>query len=745
MNSEPGAKTARQIVKAQKTSALLSNLKQFSNLPISEKTSKGLSGNDFTHLTKVQRATLPHALAGRDVIAEARTGSGKTLAYVIPVLETLWREEWRPQDDGLGAIILCPTRELAIQVFDVLRKVGKHHTLSAALIVGGKDYKEEQKLIGGINILVSTPGRLMHHMDTTYHLECSNVRIVVLDEADYILELGFEKQLEAILENLPKYPQRQTLLFSATQSRAIKQLAKLTMHEPELLSVHQYDTVTPDQLDQRYIIVNAHEKVDTMYTFIKTHLRSKTIIFLNSCNEVQFFYEAFRRLKPGIVLRHMHGKMSQATRMEIYYDFCNRDRAVLLATDIVARGLDFPRVDWVIQADCPFTAEQYIHRVGRTARFQSKGKALLLLLPSEEKFIERLSEMHVDVKKVDRNLKSKRDLQALLSGIVAENNELKYLGQKAFVSYIRSIHLAEDKEVFDISRVDGVGYSMSLGLPGVPTIKSLKESQSFLKGMSREEREEYLEKERKHKIEKKRRKKAKELGVDVSEVVLEEDIEEEKRRKLKEKKKMLGKKGHLDEVDMLYVRQNQGVLHESRRKMMANEEEDDDDFMMIKRRDHTIEGVEDNEDEDHEDVADDATRFQNMLQNLDELSDDEDMVAALKSKVKEADVADKMREKMRVKEKHKKKKEFLKQLENRKRKKGTEEGEDEEVVYTLGSDNEGDEDDEVSGDDDEEEEEEEEEESEEERPQKRARREVSLAESSDDEVEINLNESSDEE
>jgi len=216
------------------TSALVSSFRKFAELPISTRTLRGLTDANYSHLTKIQRGALPHALGGRDILGSARTGSGKTLAFLIPCLEKLFLLEWDPKKDGLGVIILSPTRELAIQIFDVLRIIGKHHNYSAGLVIGGKDVKTEMQLIGGMNILVATLGRLQQHMEQSYDLDTTNVRMLVLDEADRILEMGFADALDAILANLPPAPQRQTLLFSATQTKEVRALAKLSLHEPEL-------------------------------------------------------------------------------------------------------------------------------------------------------------------------------------------------------------------------------------------------------------------------------------------------------------------------------------------------------------------------------------------------------------------------------------------------------------------------------------------------------------------------------
>ncbi|CAD7701845.1 unnamed protein product, partial [Ostreobium quekettii] len=257
--------------------------REFDELPISKGMKRGLAGASYVTMTAIQRAALPHALAGRDVLGAAKTGSGKTLAFVIPVIELLFRKHWSSLD-GLGALIISPTRELAMQIFEELMKVGKHHDLSAGLLIGGKNVKEEQERIDRMNILVVTPGRLLQHMDETYGFDATNLQILVLDEADRILDMGFQGPMNAILENLPK--DRQTLLFSATQTKSVKDLARLSLTDPEFLAVHsEATTATPVKLQQSVITCRLGDKVTVLWSFIKSHLKAKTLVFVSTCKQ----------------------------------------------------------------------------------------------------------------------------------------------------------------------------------------------------------------------------------------------------------------------------------------------------------------------------------------------------------------------------------------------------------------------------------------------------------------------------
>ncbi|KAL1307518.1 hypothetical protein HN51_049428 [Arachis hypogaea] len=447
---------------------------RFEQLPLSKKTKDGLRAAKFVSMTEIQRASLPHALCGRDILGAAKTGSGKTLAFIIPVLETLYRERWGPED-GVGSIIISPTRELAGQLFDVLKSVGKFHNFSAGLLIGGrKDVDMEKERVNELNILICTPGRLLQHMDETPNFECSQMQVLVLDEADRILDSGFKKELNAIISQLPK--RRQTLLFSATQTKSIQDLARLSLKDPEYLSVHEESvTATPTLLKQIVMEVALDQKLNMLWSFIKTHLQSKILVFLSSCKQVKFVFEAFKKLHPGIPLKCLHGRMKQERRMAIYSEFCEK-RSVLFSTDVAARGLDFNKaVDWVVQVDCPENVASYIHRVGRTARYKSVGKSVLFLLPSEMQMFEKLKAAKVPVHFNKPKKELVQPVSTLLASLLVKYPDLQHRAQRAFVTYLRSIHIQKDKEIFDVMKLPIDEYSASLGLPMTPKIRFLNQ------------------------------------------------------------------------------------------------------------------------------------------------------------------------------------------------------------------------------------------------------------------------------
>ena len=453
----------------------------------------------FWTMTDIQNACIPHALLGRDILGAARTGSGKTLAFLIPLIEKLYRRRYTPVD-GPGGIVLSPTRELAVQTFQVLRSIGKYHHLSAGLLVGGKkEFGLEQQHVPNMNIIIATPGRLLQHLEQTAGLSVDRVCLLVLDEADRILDMGFREQMIRILDYLPpgndgnnddeianddddnEVIGRQTMLFSATQTKKVSDLAALSLHRPEYLGVHDKEvSKTPLGLEQTIMIVPLQHKLNALYSFIKSHLKSKTIIFLSSCSQVRHVWSIFCTMQPGIPLMALHGKLKQETRTRLYFDYLQRPHAVLFATDVAARGLDFPSVDWVVQADAPEDVDMYIHRVGRTARYNSGGKALLLVTPQEE--AGGIMKALIDDAKMNIKICNMNPDKAILvttkaSAIVASSPDINLLAKKAFKSYLRSVYLMPNKSIYPPDMVLTLPleeYAASLGLASTPTVRFLK-------------------------------------------------------------------------------------------------------------------------------------------------------------------------------------------------------------------------------------------------------------------------------
>lgn len=562
----------------------------FSDLPLSEPTSSGLSSSHYKTLTDIQSRAISHALKGRDILGAAKTGSGKTLAFLVPVLENLYRKQWA-EYDGLGALILSPTRELAIQIFEVLRKVGRYHNFSAGLVIGGKSLREEQERLGRMNILVCTPGRMLQHLDQTALFDTNNLQMLVMDEADRIMDMGFQKTVDAIVGHLPQ--ERQTLLFSATQTKKVSDLARLSLKDPEYVAVHEAaSSATPATLQQHYVVIPLPQKLDVLWSFIRSNLKSKTIVFMSSGKQVRFVYESFRHMQPGIPLMHLHGRQKQGGRLDITTKFSQAKHAVLFSTDIAARGLDFPAVDWVIQLDCPEDADTYIHRVGRTARYERDGRAVLFLDPSEEKgMLQRLEQKKVQVERINIKANKQQSVKNQLQNMCFKDPELKYLGQKAFISYVKSVYVQKDKDIFDVKALKLEELAHSMGLPGAPRIK-------FIKGEDTKER-----------------KNAPRASAYASSDDDSDDDGQEKAAKKKEEPKVRTK------YDRMFERQNQDVLADHYSKIINDEgtmvdtnkkgeSDDEDDFLSVKRRfnagdeDLDMGGSDDGDDDDDKEDTD---------------------------------------------------------------------------------------------------------------------------------------------
>lgn len=251
--------------------------------------------------------------------------------------------------------------------------------------------------------------------------------------------MGFQKTLSALVSHLPK--SRQTLLFSATQTKSVSDLARLSLKDPVPIGVNAAGsddsdeaTFIPKSLEQHYTVCELDKKLDILWSFIKSHLQSKTLVFMSSCKQIRFVFETFCKMHPGIPLLHLHGKQKQMTRLSTFQRFTSMKHAVLFATDIAARGLDFPAVDWVLQVDAPEDADTYIHRVGRTARYESAGKALLLLLPSEEEGMKQaLAKKNIVVEKIKIKASKTQSVENQLQKLAFQEPEIKYLGQRVSI------------------------------------------------------------------------------------------------------------------------------------------------------------------------------------------------------------------------------------------------------------------------------------------------------------------------
>lgn len=425
--------------------------KNFTDLNLSEKTMKAIEDMKFSTMTEIQQRGIPPLLAGRDVLGAAKTGSGKTLAFLIPAVEMLSALRFKPRN-GTGVIIVSPTRELALQIFGVARELMAHHSQTYGIVIGGANRRAEaEKLTKGVNLIVATPGRLLDHLQNTQGFVFKNVKALVIDEADRILEVGFEDEMRQIIKILPK-DERQTMLFSATQTTKVEDLARISLRPGPLYinvdNTKEHSTVAG--LEQGYVICDSDKRFLLLFSFLKRNLKKKIIVFFSSCNCVKYHAELLNYIDLPVL--DLHGKQKQQKRTNTFFEFCNAKQGTLICTDVAARGLDIPAVDWIVQFDPPDDPRDYIHRVGRTARgANGKGRSLMFLQPSEVGFLIQLKEARVPVVEFEFPVKKIVNVQSQLEKLIGQNYYLNkvsiYLFQRLPIQPILTLNLVRKRRL----------------------------------------------------------------------------------------------------------------------------------------------------------------------------------------------------------------------------------------------------------------------------------------------------------
>lgn len=437
---------------------------------ISSETMKAITeGMGFTNMMPIQARAIPHLLTGKDVLAAARTGSGKTLAFLVPIIELIAKLKFMDRN-GTGAIILSPTRELAMQTYGVLKELMEDHPQTHGLIMGGSDRKAEAKRLGnGVNIVVATPGRLLDHLQNTASFMVKNLMCLCIDEADRILEVGFEEEMKQIIKLIPK--KRQTMLFSATQTKKTEDLARISLKKmPVYIGVDDLkDTATSDMLEQGYIITESDLRLRVLYTFLKKNKKKKIMVFFSSCMSVKYHYELFNYIELNCL--SIHGKQKQTKRTSTFFQFCNDDTGILFCTDVAARGLDIPEVDWIVQYDPPDDPREYIHRVGRACRGDSKkeGKALLFLRPQEAGFLHYLKKSKVPLSEFQIQSSKVVNIQTQLEKLLSKNYYLNQSAKEGYKSYVRA-YASHSLKVFNVQSLDLKKVSKSFGFETPPWV-----------------------------------------------------------------------------------------------------------------------------------------------------------------------------------------------------------------------------------------------------------------------------------
>ena len=346
----------------------------FEEMCLDTRIMRAIAEMGFEQPSPIQAQSIPIAVEGKDMIGQARTGTGKTASFGIPMLQRI-----NPKDKNLQAIVLCPTRELAIQSANEIRKLAKFlHGIKVLPIYGGQEIsKQIRSLKGGVQIVIGTPGRVMDHL-RRHTLKPQTVDIVVLDEADEMLNMGFREDIETILGQLPE--ERQTMLFSATMPKPILEIAKRYLHEPEIVKVIQKELTVP-KIEQYYYEVNPRKKNEVLSRLLDMYDPSLSLVFCNTKRKVD---ELVADLKGrGYFAEGLHGDMKQSQRDRVMNGFRNGRTDILVATDVAARGIDVDDVEAVFNYDVPQDDEYYVHRIGRTGRAGREGRAFTLVVGKE--------------------------------------------------------------------------------------------------------------------------------------------------------------------------------------------------------------------------------------------------------------------------------------------------------------------------------------------------------------------------
>jgi ATP-dependent RNA helicase RhlB len=361
---------------------------QFEDLALPESLSQGIAAAGFITCTPIQELTLPLALSGKDVAGKGQTGTGKTAAFLIALFDRLLKTEPAAVKNP-RALILAPTRELVVQIENDAKLLGQHCGLTVQAIYGGVDYmKQRDALRQGADVIIGTPGRLIDYLKQKIYT-LKDVEMLVIDEADRMFDMGFIADLRFILRRLPPFEQRQNLMFSATLSHRVMELAYEFMNVPEKVSVTG-DTMTADNIEEVLFHVGRKEKFPLLLGLLRRDGMERTMIFINTKREGEYLYS--RMNANGFPSRLISGDVAQEKRLRIMEDFKEGKLPILIATDVASRGLHIEGVSHVINYDLPEDCEDYVHRIGRTARAGAKGKAISFADEEGALYLEAIEE-----------------------------------------------------------------------------------------------------------------------------------------------------------------------------------------------------------------------------------------------------------------------------------------------------------------------------------------------------------------
>ena len=413
---------------------------EFLALGIRSELNDALTRMGITAPTPVQQQAIGYLLAGKDVVAQAQTGTGKTLAFLLPILERV-----NTNESSIQALIITPTRELALQITTEVNKLASKVNAKVLTVYGGQDVDRQiKKLKGSIHIVIGTPGRILDHLSRRT-LNLSHVQMLVLDEADQMLHMGFLPDVEEIIKKTP--PKRQTMLFSATIPGNIRNLARRYMSDPVDIQIAN-KTITVDEIKQKVITTTDRAKLSTLLKLLEEYRPYLALIFCRTKRRTAALNKALQ--EHGFISDELHGDLSQAKREQVMKSFREAKIHILVATDVAARGLDVEGITHVFNYDMPQDAESYIHPMGRTGRAGEKGIAITLAVPrdsSQLQAIEKAIRMPINKKAAAANLSKTNHQKPTTKGDLAKdegknrrNKQADKPGQKTYQARGRNEH-----------------------------------------------------------------------------------------------------------------------------------------------------------------------------------------------------------------------------------------------------------------------------------------------------------------
>lgn len=413
----------------------------FEELPLNEKTKRALRDAGYTNPTPIQEQAIPVVLEGKDFIGQSKTGTGKTASYSLPMIEKVDASSKKVQ-----AIVLCPTRELAVQVADEVRKFLKYQEgIKTVAIYGGQSIETQIKMLKkGVQIVIGTPGRVMDHMRRKT-LKLDQVKMCVLDEADEMLNMGFEEDIETILKDVPE--ERQTVLFSATMNKKIMGITKKYLKNPKKVKI-QAEELTVNEIEQISISIKEAMKSETLMRLIEVYNPQKAIVFCNTKKRVDDLIEVLKQ--NHFKAEALHGDIKQTQRERIMKRMRNGEFQILVATDVVARGIDIQDVEFVLNYDVPQEEEYYVHRIGRTGRNGNSGKAFTFVVGKEKSKLQSIKK-YSNAKIKEGKIPTLAEINKIRNKVALEKVQ-KVIDEKEFANEELLQQLLENNSIEEVSK-----------------------------------------------------------------------------------------------------------------------------------------------------------------------------------------------------------------------------------------------------------------------------------------------------